>query len=653
MNTVGYGDLVPQNLTEKIYCICFVYVACGLFAYTLNVVGDIIQKINKNKSHFLNNIMIINEYMNKKNITFDLRMRIRKYLEYVWQEEQYHNSEEEKLIIQKLSTSLKEELLLETNGKALRQIPFLINNFSEDTLRKLVFRLKELHYMPGDIIYEKGNYSNNSLFILEKGEIELYMDISKKDETYQVIEKTEKHKVFGEREFITGQEREISARSSSFSTVFVLDYQDFISVLLENNQEYFKFIEIKDKTSLYQDYSEIKRICCFCQEFSHTILECPLLHLKLFVPRVILKHCYHKPNDREEFARRTKKDPNARKKKNLNEFVAKTIQKEYLFTEEEGGTEFYPISSERQSSNQEKFSEDNFESSDDASLEFTKTNNTSTPINNNNANSTNNNNNTSYLNGPSTNGISLKEKETGNNLTVMNIMGCSQKMNSSKSITKENNLIPILKEAQIRSPSHKESHFNDKKTSDPRIPRYVSENTVTMNNKTDDTANISKNKLNRYASGNSLKLLSPLNKEAEKKVEIGRFFEKKMEFDNYFPHNNCENVLNIYNSRREYKVSFKNFSKKYRRNATRKVLDNELLLVNNIKQPLASPERKSFRAVLSPKKTVFFVKNEDLPIKSEIDRKAIILMLKNKRKGKEKGVVEKTLGWFVNLMKEE
>ena len=194
MNTVGYGDLVPQNLTEKIYCICFVYVACGLFAYTLNVVGDIIQKINKNKSHFLNNIMIINEYMNKKNITFDLRMRIRKYLEYVWQEEQYHNSEEEKLIIQKLSTSLKEELLLETNGKALRQIPFLINNFSEDTLRKLVFRLKELHYMPGDIIYEKGNYSNNSLFILEKGEIELYMDISKKDETYQVIEKTDKHK---------------------------------------------------------------------------------------------------------------------------------------------------------------------------------------------------------------------------------------------------------------------------------------------------------------------------------------------------------------------------------------------------------------------------------------------------------------------------
>ena len=84
MNTVGYGDVVPQNDIERIFCIFFIYIAFGLFAYTLNVVGNIIQQISKNKSQFLNNIMVINGYLNKKNINFDLRMRILKYLEYVW-----------------------------------------------------------------------------------------------------------------------------------------------------------------------------------------------------------------------------------------------------------------------------------------------------------------------------------------------------------------------------------------------------------------------------------------------------------------------------------------------------------------------------------------------------------------------------------------
>ena len=36
MNTVGYGDLTPTNNVEKLFCICFVCIACGVFAYTLN-----------------------------------------------------------------------------------------------------------------------------------------------------------------------------------------------------------------------------------------------------------------------------------------------------------------------------------------------------------------------------------------------------------------------------------------------------------------------------------------------------------------------------------------------------------------------------------------------------------------------------------------
>jgi hypothetical protein len=39
MITVGYGDIVPINPTEKIYVIIMTLVSCGIFAYALNIIG--------------------------------------------------------------------------------------------------------------------------------------------------------------------------------------------------------------------------------------------------------------------------------------------------------------------------------------------------------------------------------------------------------------------------------------------------------------------------------------------------------------------------------------------------------------------------------------------------------------------------------------
>ncbi len=42
MNTVGYGDILPKNDYEKLYSIFFIYIGCGLFAYSMNVIGTIV-----------------------------------------------------------------------------------------------------------------------------------------------------------------------------------------------------------------------------------------------------------------------------------------------------------------------------------------------------------------------------------------------------------------------------------------------------------------------------------------------------------------------------------------------------------------------------------------------------------------------------------
>lgn len=50
--TIGYGDIHPVNATEQIVVIVMCLLACGIFGYSLNRIGEIIQNIYKKKNAF-------------------------------------------------------------------------------------------------------------------------------------------------------------------------------------------------------------------------------------------------------------------------------------------------------------------------------------------------------------------------------------------------------------------------------------------------------------------------------------------------------------------------------------------------------------------------------------------------------------------------
>lgn len=39
MTTIGYGDITPQNLKEKIFVTGITVISCGMFAYSINNIG--------------------------------------------------------------------------------------------------------------------------------------------------------------------------------------------------------------------------------------------------------------------------------------------------------------------------------------------------------------------------------------------------------------------------------------------------------------------------------------------------------------------------------------------------------------------------------------------------------------------------------------
>ena len=92
--------------------------------------------------------------MEKKNIEHNLQMKIREYLRFIWQEEMTQNADIENEIIDKLSNSLKSELIFESYGQVLKKSPLFFANFSEKFLGELMYEIKEVRNIPEDSIFK-------------------------------------------------------------------------------------------------------------------------------------------------------------------------------------------------------------------------------------------------------------------------------------------------------------------------------------------------------------------------------------------------------------------------------------------------------------------------------------------------------------------
>ena len=89
--------------------------------------------------------------MNKNNLDFELQSRVRKYLEYTMTNQS--NLEAESIILNKLTKTLKNEVLLDSYGKFIQKIDFFKNNFSNSSLQDIMLSLKELRLTPEEFLY--------------------------------------------------------------------------------------------------------------------------------------------------------------------------------------------------------------------------------------------------------------------------------------------------------------------------------------------------------------------------------------------------------------------------------------------------------------------------------------------------------------------
>ena len=97
---------------------------------------------------------MISLYMKKRKINKQTQIKIRKYLEYMYEEEINEGISETTVeMIGNLPNKLKNELTIDYYGNLLKSIPLLKSNFSTKFIEAICFEVKEFKFIPGDIVY--------------------------------------------------------------------------------------------------------------------------------------------------------------------------------------------------------------------------------------------------------------------------------------------------------------------------------------------------------------------------------------------------------------------------------------------------------------------------------------------------------------------
>ncbi|KAM3130497.1 hypothetical protein pb186bvf_017406 [Paramecium bursaria] len=295
MVTVGYGDLTAQNLYEVICSFVLIFFSSGIFAFSLNSIGVILNNINQSQSIYKRSLLLINQHMENNEVSFNLQNKIRNYLKFYYQSSHSAHEKDVDTVVQQLSQNLRDELINDIRSKVVMNNIFLKKYFSKQTQQKLIQNLQQINFTPNEQIYEQMTYDDHSFYIIQTGQVNLVDKNSRR-----IIYKLKYGDYFGEIELLTENPRYSSAYSVGFTKLLKINRSDFIQILKLDQKDFEQFLMLKDQIMLKH---QAPTQCKVCQK-SHVIYDCNKLFYKPNVEKIIKKELFHSNQERDYHKRK-------------------------------------------------------------------------------------------------------------------------------------------------------------------------------------------------------------------------------------------------------------------------------------------------------------------------------------------------------------
>ncbi|CAK62193.1 unnamed protein product (macronuclear) [Paramecium tetraurelia] len=278
--TVGYGDIVPQTTIERLYVVIVAMVLCGVFGYIISMIGEILKTLGEKKALLKRSMKKVNQYIKQKQLNIQLSLKIRKYFEFKHQiDEQLQ--EQDDSVLNKLSGSLKQEVLIDIYKPILMKSKFLKENIPDYLINNLCQRIKQATFAPGFDIVNVYDPATKLIFILD-GQVNSYF-ISKGFDALQRNEKEsnsgmmqrnyQRGDIIGELEFIINSSYQFYFKAQTVLSIVYIERSDFLQVIQENEECRQKFHQLREKLTYQKTYG---RTCDVCK-WTHRYKDCPFV----------------------------------------------------------------------------------------------------------------------------------------------------------------------------------------------------------------------------------------------------------------------------------------------------------------------------------------------------------------------------------------
>ncbi|EAR98365.2 cation channel family protein (macronuclear) [Tetrahymena thermophila SB210] len=279
MSTIGYGDIYAKTTGEMLFMIFAILISSCLFGYTINQIGTIITELRYKHEICSKKQAKLEEYLSRHQVDAGLRSKARKYIQYIYQQENIMNKDGQENL-KHLNSYLKQEIQKDIKTKAFSKTKQIFQCISRNPkfLDRVVSIIKEQQYGPEELINLPNQNCNPSLHIIQYGEVEIFIKSRESNLPFKTIQFLKAGSVFGQQEFFTNNQiNYLQARSVGISYISFIQLQDFESILDQFPEEKEKFFMIRDQVLINKQNFLIQDSCISCKSDNHNLQNCPYI----------------------------------------------------------------------------------------------------------------------------------------------------------------------------------------------------------------------------------------------------------------------------------------------------------------------------------------------------------------------------------------
>jgi len=180
LTTIGYGDVVPVNDSERMYTIGAMLCAALVFGYMASGIGQVVGSMDRTRALADEKTSQIKEYLAWRNLPVSLAIRFRKFYrgQHALQNAVFDERNEVQ-ILEGLPPMLRKEVEDFVQRQTLGRLPFFAGmQVKNSTFQMEVFALiRNVSYVKGEVVFKRGEPSRAIMF-LSSGEVVVYSPAS-------------------------------------------------------------------------------------------------------------------------------------------------------------------------------------------------------------------------------------------------------------------------------------------------------------------------------------------------------------------------------------------------------------------------------------------------------------------------------------------